>query len=232
MTVDVLYMMPGFVSPDEEAARARVLASYFPREFRISTWFNAGGPRGIASQDDTDESLSGIRQFIRERGDDRHCGTVVLGCFVDPGLDLLRGSVKSHVIGAGESSLAEAFARSDRVGILTTVDSIVPVVRAMVQQSAPDKGGADRTPIIPIGLTGPEIRGRPEEALARCVQAAARLRDEEKVSAVCLGCMGFSWSGVGRRLQKISGLLHFVDPLAACAEALIRSRKEFSVAHE
>lgn len=229
MMVDVLYMMPGFISREEEVARAGVLASYFPREFSISTWSNAKGPRGIASQDDSDESLSGIRQFISERGGDRRCQAVVLGCFVDPGLALLRGSVRSHVIGAGESSLAEAFDRSDRVGILTTVDSIVPVVRAMVQQSAPDQVAADRTPIVPIGLTGPEIRGRPEEALARCVEAAARLRDEDDVGAVCLGCMGFSWSGVGRRLQEISGLLHFVDPLAACAEAVLRSRKELLV---
>lgn len=100
MTVDVLYMMPGFISPDEEAARARVLESYFPREFRISTWSYAEGPRGIASQDDTEQSLSGIRQFIRERDSDRNCRAVVLGCFVDPGLDLLRGSVRSPVIGA------------------------------------------------------------------------------------------------------------------------------------
>lgn len=131
----------------------------------------------------------------------------------------------------GESSLTEAFNRSDRIGILTTVDSIVPVVRAMVQQSAPDRAGTDRIPIVLIGMTGPEIRGRPEEG-------ARQVRSSGDQAAG-----GKYWRGVSRMHGVLLvwsketvagnvGLLHFVDPLTACAEAVIRNRKELSVAHE
>ena len=191
-----------------------MLSSYFPRTVSIAIWINEIGPTGIASESDAEKSLEGIRQLGANLNDVRGLDAVILGCFADPGLDLFRSAAKVPVIGPGEASLEQGLRRGSRLGIITTVPQVVPVIRAMARAARPDLN-VEAIPISPIGLPGSGIRESPEEAFSRAMAAIETLRARYEVDVICLGCMGFCWSGLASRLAQAVPQIRLVDPLQA-----------------
>jgi len=114
---------------------------------------------------------------------------VVIACYGDPGVRALRRATSRPVIGIGEASMLASCALAERFSVVVTVDSAVPIIRAMVASY----GLADRLDaVVPVGLEVLEIATDPDRAEQRVLATIQSIVAEHGSGAVALGCAAMS----------------------------------------
>ncbi len=122
---------------------------------------------------------------------------LVIDCFADPGLEALREAVSIPVIGPGQSAMHAAATLGHRFGIVTILDSVVPMIEARARLAGLHAQLAGvRTVDTPVR----EIAHDHAQLLDRLLQASERSVREDRADAIVLGCTGFL--GLASALQE------------------------------
>ena len=145
---------------------------------------NRAGPPGIQSQGDAD----GVVPHLRAMAADSNADALVLACFSDPGLHVLREDTGKPVIGIAEAGLLTALTLGERVGVLAILARSVPRHLRYVRQMGLDaRFAGDR----PVDLEVVELAD-PVRTRARLLETGRELRDRDGADVLVLGCAGMA----------------------------------------
>lgn len=158
----------------------------------------------------------------------------VVNCFLDPGVDLLKGIIAKPVVGPCEASMAVASAVGGKVGVVTVGGDAA----WMVEERIRSLGYADRLAALEAVRLGVLELDRDPDATLRELIGASRAAAARGAEVLVLGCTGLA--GLAKRVEEEVGV-PVVDPAGAAlklVEALValglrnpragrRSRKSF-----
>jgi len=174
----------------------------------------ADGPPGVQSQLDVDTAALSVHRFAQMHKD--QASAFVVACFSDPGLALLRESVRVPVLGISESAVLTALSLGQTFGVIAMLQGAI--ARHLRNWSA--MGVLSRCAgEIAIGRGVAALADRPATLAAMC-DAGRRLRDERGAQVLVMGCAGMA--PFREPLQQAIGLPVVEPTQAATAMALGR----------
>jgi allantoin racemase len=218
--MEILYQIPGDMTAGPlgaaEIERRRGILQGWAPDVRVLVEDTPGGPLSIESHAEEHLCIPPMIGALMKRGGEPDA--VIIGCFGDPGLAALREILQCPVVGPFEASLLVGLQLGDRVGVVTVLDSVVPMldvlVRAMGQTIRYAGASAIDIPVL-------ELRHDPGEVTARVAAAGAELVRGKGAAALVLGCMSLAFLGIA---EQVSAELDIpvVNP-ARCALETARS---------
>jgi allantoin racemase len=231
----VLYQIPGDVARGplgraELERRRALLQEWASPDVRVEVADAPGGPLSIESH--AEELLCVPPMIAAVRARPESADAVIIGCFGDPGLAALREILDCPVVGPFEASLHLAAQLGARVGVVTVLDSVVPVLDHLVRGMGLSLRYAGAVAIhIPVL----DLNHDPAEVADRIVSAARRLIDERDADVLVLGCMSLAFLGMAERTTEQVGV-PILNP-AKCAlktaesliaQKLLQSRRTYA----
>jgi len=146
-----------------------------------------------------------VKKLLDVRG---RCDAATIGCFCDPGLAAAREVADFPVVGTGEACAHFACMLGARFGIVTILDSDVPVIETNLHAI----GLAHRCPSVrAIEIPIQRLADDPERTLRRLAEEGRRAI-ADGADVLVLGCFGFSLLECAPRLSEELGV-PVVDPL-------------------
>jgi len=183
---------------------------------------NPEGPASIESAAEEQQAAAGLLEALP--GAAAGFDAVIIGCFGDPGLRAARDLVKVPVIGPAQASLHLAAQMGDRIGLLTVVDSVIPVLHDLVD----DYGLAGSLATVrAVNVPVLRLRECRDEVIGRLVAEGQECLDEG-AAALVLGCMTMGFLEVAETLQAELGA-PVVNPVLAAlhtAEMFLAPRRD------
>lgn len=163
------------------------------------------GPPGI----ETDEHVTQVIPLLKEAVAASDADAIVVSCFSDPGLRIVRAATDKPVIGIAEAAYLAALSLGNKFGIVSLgPSSIARHHRYLVELKLEGRLAGDRS----IDMTIPQLMANDVvEILARI---GSRLRDLDGADVVILGCAGL---GSYRSAMEAELGLPIVDPVQAGA---------------
>jgi allantoin racemase len=178
-------------------------------------------PRGPASVE-TPVAHAEVIPLVLDVAKRHHEGydAVIVNCFLDPGVDLLKGVLNKPVIGPCEASLSLAYIAGTRISIITvgSSDGDWMIEERVKQLGLNDKVTSVRG--IPVGIL--DIDKDRATVVRYLVNEAVKAKKEEHIDVVILGCTGLA--GLAREVQEKTNI-YTIDPAGAAikvAEALLK----------
>ncbi|HKU99542.1 MAG TPA: aspartate/glutamate racemase family protein [Vineibacter sp.] len=157
------------------------------------------GPTSIESAFDEALCAPGVVARVLE-AEAEGVDAVIVDCFADPALEASREAVAIPVIGPGEAAMRMAASLGHRFGIVTVMDSALPLIDARARLlGLRDRLACIRSVNVPVG----EIAHDRTLLLSRLVDAATEAVRKDCADTIVLGCTGFL--GLSDELQ---GILH------------------------
>lgn len=166
-------------------------------------------PRGPPSVENP-KSYAEIIPLIVEKALELHTkyDAIIINCFLDPAVSILRGLLKKPVIGPCESSLAIASILSKKIGIVTVSNEAT----WMIENRVRELGYADYiVSIRDIGLSVLQI----DEDIAKTKEVLVKTSKEvvdTGAEVIILGCTGLG--GFANTVSKAIGV-PVIDPVGA-----------------
>jgi allantoin racemase len=222
----ILYQIPGDMSagplgPAEIVRRRTLLEGWAAADTVVEVADSPGGPLSIESHAEEAACVAPTIAALRRRA--QTPDAIIVGCFSDPGLAALRELFDCPVVGPFEASFHLAAQLGARVGVVTILESVVP----MLDRLAWGMGLAVRyagTAAIDIPVL--ELKDDSARVAARVVEAGRDLVARRDADVLVLGCMSLSFLGVAEHARKQLGV-PVVNP-AMCAlktaESLVAQR--------
>jgi allantoin racemase len=221
--MNILYQIPGAMSagplgPGELARRRSILQGWARVDTVVEVADSPGGPLSIESHAEEFLCIPPMMRALHARA--AAPDAVIIGCFGDPGLAALRETLDCPVVGPLESSFLTAAQLGQRVGIVTVLDSVVPVldhiVRGMGMSLRYAGAAAVNIPVL-------DLHHDAEALPSRIASAARPLMEARDADVLVLGCMSMAFLGAADRVSALCKL-PVVNP-ARCAlhaaEALV-----------
>lgn len=176
-------------------------------------------PRGPASIENP-KSYADVVPLVVDRVLELHSSydAVIVNCFLDPGVDLLKIMLRKPVVGPCESSLAIASILSRRIAIVSVGGEALWMIEDRVNQLG-YRGYI--VSITGIELSVQQLDEDPERTRRMVVEAARRGIDCG-AEAIVLGCTGLG--GMASAVERAIGK-PVVDPVGAAvriAEAMVK----------
>ena len=139
---------------------------------------------------------------------------LIIDCFADPALDAVREAVRIPVIGPGQAAMHVAAALGHRFGIVTVLDSVVPMIEARARLAGLH---AHLAGVRAVDVPVREIGHDHALLLDKLLQAAEHSVREDRADAIVLGCTGFLGLGTAlhQALQARGLPVPVVNPLRA-----------------
>jgi allantoin racemase len=231
----VLYQIPGDLASGplgrgELERRRELLQGWASTDVDVEVADAPGGPLSIESHAEEIMCVAPMLRALTTRS--RPADAVVVGCFGDPGLAALRETLDCPVVGPFEASLHVGAQLGARVGVVTILDSVVPLLDYLVRGMGMSLRYAGATAIdVPVL----ELRTNVEDVTARVVEAAVRLVRERDADVLVLGCMSLAFLGVAERAAAATGVPVINPARAALATAsalatqgLVQSRRTYA----
>lgn len=167
---------------------------------------------GTASiESEYDEALAG--PGIVQRVEEAAADGVFITCFADPGVHAAREIIDAPVVGGFEPSFLTAMSLGDRVGVVTILPNVVPMLRSLTRRYGLDSRlGSIRVVDMPVlGLTDRE------ELIDRLAAQGSTAVENGEADSVVLGCTGMLGvtSAVRDRLHGKGIHVRVVDPTAS-----------------
>lgn len=183
------------------------------------------GPQSIENEFDLVYSAPFVLEEAMKAERDGFDG-IVSYCFANPGVDASREAVRIPVLGSGEASMALAAMIGRRIGIVTILPNILPLIYKQCQTFfSMGRLAGVRCADIPVTC----INNNLEEILDRLYREALNCITEDGADVIVLGCTGFA--GFAHQIQKrleIDGyIVPVIDPAASSLkmmEALVTCR--------
>ncbi|ANF57132.1 aspartate/glutamate racemase family protein [Halotalea alkalilenta] len=174
------------------------------------------GPAGIQSEADIAAVTALLIARARSFGDEAIA--IVIACYSDPGLAVLREQSSCAVFGIGEAAVLRALAAGQRFGVIAIQPgSISRHLRSYGAMGVMDRFAGERA----LGLDVVELNDQ-SRTWARLLEVGERLRDEDGAEVLILGCAGLG----SYRLALAQALgVPVIDPcIAAVTMALGEAR--------
>jgi len=211
----VLYQIPGDLrggplGDAELRRRAALLNAWASPGFRVEVADAPGGPSSIESQ--AEEALCIGPMIAAVQGREPTPDAVIVGCFGDPGVAALRELLECPVIGPFEASLHVAAQLGLRVGVVTALDCVIPMLDRLVRSMGQSEiyAGATAVNVPVLDLTRDPV-GRALQVAA----AAEPLVRTRGADALVLGCMSMAFLNIAEQVSESCGV-PVVNP-ARCA---------------
>jgi allantoin racemase len=237
--VNILYQIPGDITagplgrPELERRRA-ILQEWAAADVRVVVADAPGGPLSIESHSDECLCIPPTIAAIRARAPQPDA--VIVGCFGDPGVAALREILEYPVIGPFEAALFAGLQLGDRVGVVTILKSVVPIldclVRGMGQSLRYAGAAAIDVPVL-------QLRNDPAEVTKRVASVGAELVRSYNADVLVLGCMSLAFLGIAEQVARHIGI-PVINP-ARCAletarslaaQGLLQSRRTYAKARK
>lgn len=176
------------------------------------------GPPGIQSQLDVEAVTMPMLQLARSL--QHKAAAVVIACFSDPGLHVVREAlskpVATPVLGISECGLLTALSMGQRFGVIAILDASIPRhLRTYGAMGLLDRFAGE----LAVGLNVTEL-GNYESTLDRMIATGRRLRDEKGADVIVMGCAGMA--AYQAPLQDALGIPVIEPSQAAVAMAIGR----------
>ena len=219
----ILYQIPGDLRAGPLGAaeidrRCGILQGWAAADTIVEVADAPGGPLSIESQAEEASCVAPTIAALRRRP--AAPDAIIVGCFSDPGLSAIRELFDGAVVGPFEASFHTAAQLGARVGIVTILESVVPMLDRLawsMGQSVRYAGAAA------IDVPVLELKNDPARVAARVVEAGRDLMARSSADVLVLGCMSLSFLGVAEAARERIGV-PVVNP-AMCAlktaEALV-----------
>jgi allantoin racemase len=236
--MNVLYQIPGDVAAGplghgELDRRRKLLQAWAPAGVHVDVADAPGGPLSIESHA---EEIACVPPMLRALAGRSHgsdaVDAVIIGCFGDPGLAALRETLECPVVGPFEASLHLGAQLGARVGVVTILDNVVPVLDHLVRGMGMSLRYAGS---IAIDVPVLDLRTHIDDVAARVVKAGADLVRERDADVLVLGCMSLSFLGVAERAAAETRV-PVINPARAslatacslAAQGLVQSRRTYA----
>jgi len=186
------------------------------------------GPASIESEYDLALAAPDVLKLTEEGEKEGYDGAII-NCFVNPGLDGAKEAVRYPVIGAGEASINLALCLGRRIGIITIMPNILPLIRKQNQ----DLINTGR--IVSIRSIDTPVLGiyDDKQIFEKMFEEANKAIVDDGVDTIVLGCTGLNGMAeqLSERLHKNNLPVPVVDPAGASIkliEALIACKLRHS----
>jgi allantoin racemase len=231
----ILYQIPGHMSvgplgAPELERRRRMLQEWSGPHVTVEVADSPGGPLSIESHAEEILCVPPMVAALRRRS--QAPDAVIVGCFGDPGVAALREMLDCPVVGPFEASFHIAAQLGARVGVVTILDSVVP----MLDHLARGMGVSLRyAGALAIDIPVLELRKDPEEVATRVAAVGAELVARQSADVLVLGCMSLAFLGVAEKAAAHTGIpvinpakcaLKTAESLAA--QGLVQSRRTYA----
>lgn len=144
---------------------------------------------------------------------------IIVNCFLDPGVEVLRSLLNIPIVGPCESSLAVASVLGWRFSIVTVMESGKSLVEEHVQKLGfSHRVSSVRYVLIPVLELDRDL-GRTTSSI---VEEGRKARDSDGAEVLILGCTGMA--GLAKQVENILNI-PVVDPAGAAlkiAESLVK----------
>jgi allantoin racemase len=233
--VRILYQIPGDLSagplgsPEIERRRA-LLQRWAAPDVEVEVADSPGGPLSIESHAEELLCVPPMIAALQQRP--RHSDGVIIGCFGDPGLSALRELLDVPVVGPFEASFHMAAQLGARVGVITILDSVVPLLDHLVRGMGLSLRYAGASAIdVPVL----EVRADPAQVADRIVHAGRDMVRRRDADVLIIGCMSLAFLEMAERTAGDIGIpmlnpakcaLKTAESLAA--QHLVQSRRTYA----
>jgi allantoin racemase len=231
----ILYQVPGHMSAGPLGAaelerRRGLLQGWAAEGVTIEIADSPGGPLSIESH--VEEALCVPPMLAAVTARHHPADAVIVGCFGDPGVAALREVLECPVVGPFEAAFHLGAQLGGRLGIVTILDSVVPILDCLVLamgQTLRYAGSAA------IGIPVLELRHNPEAVAERIISAGTSMIQERHADVLLLGCMSLAFLGMAERVAAPLGI-PVLNP-AKCAlktaeglvaQGLVQSRRTYA----
>jgi allantoin racemase len=215
MPATILYQVPGDMTAGplgsaEIARRRQILQGWAAPGISVEAADAPGGPLSIESHC---EEILCVPPMIRALQRRAHTmDAIIIGCFGDPGLAALRELFDCPVVGPFEASIHLAAQLGARVGVVTILDSVVPMLDHLALGMGLSLRYAGATAIdVPVL----ELKNDAGLVVERVVHTGQQLIDRHGADVLVLGCMSLAFLGVAEEVRPRLGV-PVVNP-AKCA---------------
>lgn len=182
----------------------------------------AEGPPGVQSQADVEGVVAPLARLAKSLEDE--AGAFVIACFSDPGLHLLRETVRRPVLGISECGVLTALTLGQTFGVIAILQRSIPRhLRTWGAMGVRERFVGELS--IDMGVT--EL-GDTQRTLARMTEVGRRLRDERQAQVIVMGCAGMA--AFRAPLQQALGIPVVEPSQAAAVMALGRVRLDWESA--
>ncbi len=231
----ILYQIPGDVCAGPLGAaelerRRTLLQGWAAADTIVEVADSPGGPLSIESYAEEAASVAPTIAAVRRRA--RIPDAIIVGCFSDPGLAALRELFDCAVVGPFEASFHLAAQLGARVGVVTILESVIP----MLDRLAWSMGLAVRyAGAAAIGVPVLALKDDPARVAALVVEAGRDLIARRDADVLVLGCMSLSFLGVAEH-ARTHVAVPVVNPAmcalktaeAEVAQGLLPSRRTYA----
>lgn len=222
----ILYQIPGDIGAGplgraELERRAGLLRGWTSPGVEIEVTDAPGGPLSIEGA--AEEALCVPPTLAALRRRESPPDAVIVGCFGDPGLAAIREVMDCPVVGPFEASLHLGAQLGHRVGVVTVVDSVVPVLDHLVRGMGETQNYAGA---LAVNVSVLELRSRADTLADTIVDAGLALVRTRGADVLVLGCMSMAFLGMAEAIGDRCGV-PVLNPARASlktAEALASMR--------
>lgn len=226
--MEIVYQIPGDVSTGlgvaELERRRQILQGWVSPEVVIEVADAPGGPLSIESH--AEEFLCVPPMLAALTARPRQPDAVIIGCFGDPGLGAVREVLDCPVVGPFEAALHLGAQLGARVGVVTILDSVVPVLDHLVRGMGLSLRYAGA---VAIDVPVLELKKDVAAVVSRAAEAGQQLVREKDADVLVLGCMSLSFLGAAERMADEIGV-PVINP-ARCALETARALAAQGLGH-
>ncbi|OQE42065.1 hypothetical protein PENCOP_c004G07495 [Penicillium coprophilum] len=169
------------------------------------------GPCSVESRTDKAFAIPGMIAAA-QREVQNGVDAIVIDCFGDPGLDVLREVVDIPVLGVAQTSMNICASLADTFGVVTILKESIPIITDAVNAYG-HKGRF--VGCRAIDMRSLEIKGQVNEMTNRLAEQALSLVRDQNAHSIILGCTGFIGCAeeIRKRLELSGFNVPVVDPL-------------------
>jgi allantoin racemase len=231
----VLYQVPGNMSAGplgsaELERRRGLLQGWASEGVTVEVADSPGGPLSIESH--AEEALCVPPMLTAVAGRSRPADAVIVGCFGDPGVAALREMLDCPVVGPFEAAFHLGAQLGGRVGIVTVLDSVVPMLDRLVHAMGQSLRYAGS---VGIDIPVLDLRRDPGAVAGRIVDAGTTLITDRQADVLLLGCMSLAFLGMAERVAPPLGVpvinsakCALKTAEALVAQGLLQSRRTYA----
>lgn len=219
----ILYQIPGDVAAGplgvaELDRRLGLLREWSAPGTAVEIADAPGGPFSIESA--AEEALCVQPTLVALSKRTAAPDAMIVGCFGDPGLAAFREALACPVVGPFEASLHLGAQLGRRVGVVTVVDSVVPVLDHLARGMGESANYAGS---IAVNINVLDLRAQQATLAETIVDAGRRLVRERNADVLVLGCMSMAFLGMAETIGGRCGvpLLNPARVALKTAEALV-----------
>ncbi len=180
----------------------------------------AGSPAAIQGPLDGEAAVPHVIAELDAALASERVDAVVVACFDDTGLEVLRERFAVPIFGIGECAFQLAMLRARRFCVVTTLEVSVPVIRDNIARYGFESRCAD---VYAAGVGVLEIDADPVVSFDRICACVEQARDEHRCDAIVLGCAGMANIATQLEVRYNMPVIDGVKAAVLLAEAVVKS---------